>query len=159
MEKEKVLEIEFMQVWDKWAWKFVKNNTKQIIYSSTDKTNTLTIVNGVLFTVINDNKTNINEFDMLNDYSKTKLEEFVNEINEKYGIPKRWIADNRNEYYFLGSHMDILSNFEYYDTIDNERYNLGNYFKTKEEAEKVVNSKEWKDFWTKVRAGEIGCEE
>ncbi|MDD7411012.1 hypothetical protein [Fusobacterium gastrosuis] len=159
MEKEKVLEIEFMQVWDKWAWKFVKNNTKDIIYSSVDKTNTLTIVNGVLFTVINDNKTNINEFDMLNDYSKTKLEEFVNEINERYGIPKRWRAIEYSEYYFLGSHMNILSNYEHYDIIDNERYELGNYFKTKEEAKKVANSKEWKEFWAKVRAGKIGGDE
>ena len=25
MEKEKVLEIEFQKVWDKWAWRIVKN--------------------------------------------------------------------------------------------------------------------------------------
>lgn len=154
MEKEKILEIEFMQVWDKWAWKFVKNNTKEIIYSSDDKTNTLTIVNGVLFTVINNNKTNINEFDMLNDYSKAKLEEFVNEINEKYWIPKRWRANKNSKYYFFGSRMEILSNFELYDTIDNERYKLGNYFESLEEAEKV--KRKLQEFWAKVRAGEIG---
>ena len=27
---------------------------------------------------------------------------------------------------------------------------------TKEEAQKVIDSKEWQDFWAKVRAGEIG---
>lgn len=42
------------------------------------------------------------------------------------------------------------------DVYDKLRYNLGNYFKTKEEVEKIINSKEWKDFWAKVRAGEIG---
>lgn len=26
MEKEKVLEIEFQPVWDKWAWKITKQN-------------------------------------------------------------------------------------------------------------------------------------
>mgnify|MGYP000846543020 CR=1 FL=1 len=26
MEKEKVLEIEFMPVWDKWAWRIIKQN-------------------------------------------------------------------------------------------------------------------------------------
>ena len=37
-----------------------------------------------------------------------------------------------------------------------DMYNLGNYFKTEEEARKIINSKEWQDFWAKVRAGEIG---
>ena len=40
-------------------------------------------------------------------------------------------------------------------TEDKCRYNLGNYFKTEEEAEKVINSKEWQEFWEKVKAGEI----
>ena len=37
---------------------------------------------------------------------------------------------------------------------DNKRYKIGNYFKTKEEAEKV--KVELDKFWKKVRAGEIG---
>lgn len=170
MEKEKVLEIEFMQVWDKWAWTFKKNNTKEIVYSSSDKTNSLTIVNGVLFSVINDNKTNINEFNLLNDYSKTKLEEFVNEINEKYGIPKRWRANFREMYYYIDFNGEIKYEPECNYKIDNYRYNLGNYFRTKEEVENIAESKEYREyqefltrelreFWTKVRAGEIGEEE
>lgn len=39
---------------------------------------------------------------------------------------------------------------------DDNFYNLGNYFKTKEEAEKV--KEELDKFWAKVRAGEIGEE-
>lgn len=35
------------------------------------------------------------------------------------------------------------------------RYEFGNYFQTEAEAQKVVGSQEWKDFWAKVRAGEI----
>lgn len=101
MEKEELLEIEFKQVWDKWAWRFIKNDTTEIEYHSTDKTNILSIINGILFAIIGDNKKNINEFDMLNDYSKTKLEEFVNEINEKYGIPKRWKPEINKRYYVI----------------------------------------------------------
>ena len=45
---------------------------------------------------------------------------------------------------------------EGYDKKDNEIFELGNYFKTEEEARKILNSKEWQEFWSKVRAGEIG---
>ncbi|WDF24614.1 hypothetical protein PSC67_11390 [Fusobacterium nucleatum] len=46
--------------------------------------------------------------------------------------------------------------WEDFDSADNKRYKLGNYFKTEEEAEKVIDSKEWQEFWEKVRVGEIG---
>ena len=40
--------------------------------------------------------------------------------------------------------------------MDNQRYELGNYFKTEEEAQKIIDSKEWQEFWERVKAGEIG---
>ena len=45
------------------------------------------------------------------------------------------------------------------NAYDELKYNLGNYFKTKEQAKKVLDSKEWQDLWAKVRAGEIGGDE
>jgi len=45
---------------------------------------------------------------------------------------------------------------ESYKTMDNQRYELGNYFRTEEEAQKIIDSKEWQEFWEKVRNGEIG---
>ena len=53
---------------------------------------------------------------------------------------------------------DIESDYEDFSDENMDMYNLGNYFKTKEEAQKVKNSKEWKEFWEKVRNGEIGGE-
>ena len=41
---------------------------------------------------------------------------------------------------------------QYFDTYLEKEW----VFNTKEEAQKVIDSKEWKDFWEKVRAGEIG---
>ena len=52
-----------------------------------------------------------------------------------------------------------MSFSEYYDKFDNDRYDLGNYFETKEQAQKVIDSKEWQEFWEKVRNGEIGGDE
>ena len=78
------------------------------------------------------------------------------EINEKYGIPKRWRAEENEEYYYIGSSGIVWSVGELFSDEDNDNYNLGNYFKTEEEAQKIIDSKEWQEFWEKVRAGEIG---
>ena len=85
-----------------------------------------------------------------------KLEDVVNAVNEKYGIPKRWRAKKDEEYFtikddgYINKYVDIDS------TDDNYKYNLGNYFRTYKEAKEVLKSKEWQEFWAKVRAGEIG---
>ena len=85
-----------------------------------------------------------------------KILEIVNKINEKYGIPKRWRAEIGKKHFSILSTGGVGSFSEYYDKFDNDRYDLGNYFKTKEQAQKVVDSKEWQEFWAKVRTGEIG---
>ena len=84
------------------------------------------------------------------------LELFLQEFNEKYGTAKRWRADDGERYYYIDSHQRILDNTDLTHSYDDMRYELGNYFQTEAEAQNVVNSKEWKEFWAKVRAGEIG---
>lgn len=105
------------------------------------------------------------EIDNLESYDKPYLIEnklvpdlqfLIDVINEKYGIPKRWRAEKEKEYFFVTGTSEITTDEEYYNEADNARYELGNYFKTEEEAQKIVDSKEWQDFWAKVRAGEIG---
>ena len=86
------------------------------------------------------------------------LELFLQEFNEKYGVPKRWRAEKEKEYFFVTGTSEITTDEEYYNEADDARYELGNYFKTEEEAQKVIDSKEWQEFWAKVRAGEIGDE-
>lgn len=84
------------------------------------------------------------------------LELFLQEFNEKYGIPKRWRAEEGGIYWFIDSDFTgkVRDLWDQRSTDENVRYNLGNYFKTKVEAEKV--KKELDKFWDKVRAGEIG---
>ena len=79
------------------------------------------------------------------------LELFLQEFNEKYGVPKRWRAEENDCYYTI-----FGENIEKKSLADDKFYNLGNYFKTKEEAEKI--KEELDKFWAKVRAGEIGGE-
>lgn len=105
------------------------------------------------------------EIDNLESYDKPYLIEnklvpdlqfLIDVVNEKYGIPKRWRAE-RGEKYFLVSASGLIEfRIETDGPYDNLKYNLGNYFKTKEEAEKVKI--ELDKFWERVRNGEMNYE-
>lgn len=69
---------------------------------------------------------------------------------------KRQRAEYKDKYFAILNSGKILEIIDYEDIDDNIRYNLGNYFKTLEEAKKV--KEELNKFWEKVRAGEIGNE-
>lgn len=154
MEKEKVLEIEITKINDEWSAITVKKIKKD--FEDNDFFEWLTIGGNYLY----DRKIFINRiyphipFLIRNEIIE-HLEDVVNVINEKYGIPKRWRAEKLEEYYYIGSNGIVWSVGEEFSDEDNDHYNLGNYFQTKEEAQKVVDSKEWQEFWAKVRAGEI----
>ena len=162
MKKENVLEIEFKEVWDnKWAWKIIKNeidvkNTGVEIVLHHIKINCANKEKLYLF----DNW--LAEWELIDSYTlidldlKIDIQDFVNYINKKYGIPKRWRAEKYKEYFYIGETGLVRVDKDIFSYGDDMLYNLGNYFKTKEEAEKVIDSKEWQDFWAKVRAGEIG---
>ena len=66
------------------------------------------------------------------------LKEKVRVINEKYGIKKRWRAKTGEEYFYIHDYcrISIDSDRDYYE--DKARYCFGNYFETKEEAEKYA---------------------
>lgn len=82
--------------------------------------------------------------------------EKINCINEKYGIPKRWRAKTNEEYFTIKDDGYINKYVDIYSTDDDYKYNLGNYFRTYKEAEEVLKSKEYRDFWSKVRNNKIG---
>ena len=162
MEKENVLEIEFKEVWkDRWAWKIIKNevdfkNTGGEIVLHHIKINCANKENLYVF------HNWLAEWELIDDYTlidsdlKIDIQDFVNYINKKYGIPKRWRAEKYKEYFYIGETGLVRVDKDIFSYGDDMLYNLGNYFKTKEEAEKVIDSKEWQEFWAKVRAGEIG---
>ena len=166
MEKEKVLEIETQEVFDKiairikyqnfevlkrgefydgerkverdWAPEYIKDNNKLYIQGKDESEDSRIFL--------------VDKEDL------KKILEIVNEINKKYGIPKRWRAEKGGIYWFIDIDFSgkVRDLWDQRCSEENIRYNLGNYFKTEEEAQKV--KEELDKFWAKVRAGEIGGE-
>lgn len=165
MEKENVLEIETQEVFDKIAVRiknlnddffadgFFKEDVEK--YNCNMEESPYNIEEYVLFLGDNIIISDKSIYCYTQEEIK-KIKEFVDFVNEKYGIPKRWRAEKEKEYFFVTGTSEITTDEEYYNEADNARYELGNYFKTKEEAQKVIDSKEWQEFWERVRNGEIG---
>lgn len=170
MEKEKVLEIEIKKINDKYSVFYpTKLNIKELEkvgYTVTE----FDVLDEVIKPAINFYFSKKNDFTiLLNDTSLNvpfiieniyveELKKIVDEYNKKYGTPKKWRAEEGENYYSIAGVDVIKIDSENLVELDNRRYELGNYFQTQEEAQKIINSKEWQDFWTKVRAGEIGGE-
>jgi len=76
---------------------------------------------------------------MTNQEYEKKLQELQTEIDElKANKPteyKRWRSENDGVYYYMDDCGKCDSAYEGYGSIDDYRYNTGNYFFTKEEAE------------------------
>lgn len=158
MEKEKVLEIEITKINDDWS---------AITITKLDETleeeNEMVKWNGYKDTEFdfNNKKIYINSYNpyqpfLISNENIRIAESIINEINQKYGIQKRWRAEESEEYYFLDGKCEIWKTIEEKKKVDNTFFEQGNYFKTKREAEKV--KEELDKFWEKVRAGEIGGE-
>ena len=156
MEKENVLEIEFQPVFDKYAWKVTKQNEEilkrgefvdkeigvsSICFSDFYRRRKVLFLRGSFNSM--DDKINICTTE-----EKEIIERKVKSINEKYGVPKRWRANKYDYYHFLGNVFEIRESVEMGFVEDIERYQDGNYFRTKEEAEEyrdyiVRKSLEW----------------
>ncbi|BET14719.1 hypothetical protein [Fusobacterium vincentii] len=165
MEKEKVLEIEYQEVFDEVAVRikninnnffangFYKEDVEKykcsFIESPTDLEERIIWLYDNIY--LSDNNIYCYCEETIN-----KIKEFVDYVNEEYGILKRWRAEEAGDnYFYISGTGEIRIDEEGGGEEDYLRYELGNYFKTDEEARKIINSKEWKDFWAKVRAGEI----
>lgn len=66
------------------------------------------------------------------------LENKYNELSKPKNV--RWRAEKDERYYLLSNEGFIGHNFEDSRPYNNYQYNTGNYFKTKEEAEKYKNN-------------------
>lgn len=158
MEKEKVLEIEAQEVFDRVAIR-IKYQNFEVLKRGEFEDRGIGVVsfNNPCYLPSPYNQLHLKGKSKIEDNSifTVAKEEFKNiknmveAINEKYGIPKRWRAEENDCYYTI-----FGENIEKKSFADDNFYNLGNYFKTKEEAEKV--KEELDKFWAKVRAGEIG---
>lgn len=50
----------------------------------------------------------------------------------------RWRAKENETYYFIGLDVEVIDNIEYGYSVDDACYSAGNYFKTREAAERVA---------------------
>lgn len=140
MGKEIVLEIEFKQVWDKWAWRI-----KKIELEAGEETNeigevfstTIEKIDGVWRIGGNGNPT-FYENMLITSEARHVLELIEKGINEKYGKPKRWRAGYAKGYFYIKSFGEIYEEIETHDTKDEKLYKCGNYFQTREQAEKAL---------------------
>ena len=82
------------------------------------------------------------------------INKIVTEVNKKYGI--RWRGERNDYYYAIALRGEVIRVLEERECIDDKNYKIGNYFQNEKEAQKVINSKEWEEFWEKIRTGEIG---
>lgn len=127
MEKETVLEIEFQPVFDKWAWRVIKNKLEPGFEFEYLKNSNANIIRVCFEFYVDENY-------LLSAFEKEKLEKLIKSINEKYGIPKRWRARNEESYYLIHTDFSVERDKEYYTVTDNKRYEFGNYLKSREEA-------------------------
>ena len=178
MEKEKVLEIESQEVFDRVAVRIkylnddffgdgllkedVEKYKCSFIESPTDLEERIIWLYDDIY--LSDNNIYCYCEETIN-----KIKEFVDYVNEEYGIPKRW-KPKLEESFFIVERVRTEVSFKWIVTdlvykndhwIDFYAINSENCFKTYEEAEKVVLKLEEleKNFWAKVRAGEIGGDE
>ena len=159
MEKEKVLEIEFQKVWDMWAWRVIKNKLEMKDNEFFIEANTKLMLKvgykiDEYIICTEANYKGVGEYKLITNEEKECIENFVNLVNEKYGIPKRFKPEHCEKYYFILSDGYVISKLNFMHIEDKSRYDLGNCFKTEEDAQKV--KEELDKFWAKVRAGEIG---
>ena len=65
-------------------------------------------------------------------------EEELKKLEEKKPR-KRWRAEISEKYWYVCSNASLFNDTENFWDVDNKRYSIGNYFKTKEEAEFYKN--------------------
>ena len=80
-----------------------------------------------------------------NDFEKIDIQHYLDENNlvidyEKKEIrKKRWRAEKQETFYYISEYGAVLRAIETLTTCDDCIYKYGNYFRTKEQAEKAVN--------------------
>ena len=162
MVKETVLEIDFQPVFDKWAWRISKQDEDILprgifedknLKVATDykpeykKEINYLYVKGVF-------SEHDNDIDICSTEEKALLEEKVKAINEKYGIKKRWRANFGGEYCFIDDNFSIKWDRDKEYFVDNRKYENGNYFETKTEAEEYAEYMKQKSLEWHERKGE-----
>lgn len=141
--KEDVLKVEFNKVFDKWGMKIVYQN--EMLKRGTFIDNDIKVSSNYnlwynrfddWLYILGKNIEKDDIIAIVTDEEKEIIENKVKLINEKYGIIERQRAEKDKVYYFIvGSGYYIDDDYDIRDNIDDVRYEIGNYFRTKELAE------------------------
>ncbi|XGU46158.1 hypothetical protein ACEXAJ_07330 [Fusobacterium necrophorum subsp. funduliforme] len=156
MEKETVLEIEFKQIWDKWVWRITKQN-ENVLERGVFKDDEIRVMSSSGPCLCLDNFLYIKGMDSSHDddcfvctnKEKKIIKEKVKAINEKYGKPERWRAGYKERYFYINFIGEIRNSLDGNNAMDRLAYKFGNYFQTREQAEKAreLQKKAYQEVW------------
>lgn len=139
MEKEKVLEVEFQDVFDKVAWRIVYQNTD--VLGEDFKDDDIGVepygCPHLYFKTLSlrgKTKQADNRVTLVDKSQAELIKQKVDAINEKYGIPKRWRAKKGGKYWYIDSTLRTCQMDDYYWDTDDLMYEIGNYFRTEDEC-------------------------
>ena len=103
MEKE-ILEIEYQKVWDMWAWRVIKCKLEMKDNEFFREANTklmlkvgYKIEEYIIYTEASYKE--VGEHELITNEEKECIENFVNLVNQKYGIPYRWRAKPHEKFF------------------------------------------------------------
>ena len=142
--REDVLKIEFQTVFDKWAWRIIYQN-EDVLKRGIFVDEEICVESGILpsfnldiLFLKGDFREQDDKINLCTAEEKSDIEEKVRAINKKYGIKKRWRAEKNDYYHYIEGFISIVEGIDLNFVEDNERYKVGNYFKSKELAEKFL---------------------
>lgn len=148
MEKEEVLKLEYLKINDDYTIATIVYQNDEILKRNHFKDYELGVKSFVNPEFVYPNlyvrgyKTELDNLPITipNDYVEF-VKEKVKNINEKYGIPKKWCPDLGKKYYLINLKTvnNIVSDFWDNTKIENEFLKKNLIFKTKEEAKFVAN--------------------
>lgn len=146
MKKKNVLELEYKKVFDMVAirvkyqncdilkrGKFEDENLKVRSINAPDYVSEL----GVLC-IQGKIERKDNRIILVSEDDANKIKQKVKELNNRYGIEERWRAEDGCIYYYVDSSGKVSKCKDLYISVDDARYELGNYFRTKTGAKKAL---------------------
>ena len=145
-----VLRVEFDKVFDKWGCRIIYQNFDVLErYEFKDEDINVSSLHSIeydkdkdIFYILGKDEELDDGIIIVDDKEKKEIEDKVKLINKKYGTTERWRAEYNNIYYFIIGRSyciefdyGIRYNYDIRDYIDDNRYEVGNYFRTRKLAE------------------------
>lgn len=140
VEKERVLEVEFKEVFDKVAWRITYQNEDVLSRDFEDREIGVKNVGAPFFDynglcLKGRNEQGDDRILLVDKEEAEIIKQRVDAINEKYGIPKRWRAKKGEKYWYIDSTLKVRQMIDYHWDADDLMHEIGNYFRTEDDCE------------------------